>query len=82
MKSRFGFGRNWKKYLSAMSDADIEIAKESLLTMISAADGAVTAKTIGGKRFLDVGCGSGLFSLCARSAGSKWSPSTTTRTRF
>ena len=71
MKSRFGFGRNWKKYLSAMSDADIEIAKESLLTMISDADGAVTAKTIGGKRFLDVGCGSGLFSLCARSAGCK-----------
>ena len=71
MKSRFGFGRNWKKYLSAMSDADIEIARESLLTMISDADGAVTAKTIGGKRFLDVGCGSGLFSLCARSAGCK-----------
>ena len=71
MKSRFGFGRNWKKYLSTLSDADIEIARESLLTMISGADGTVTAKTIEGKRFLDVGCGSGLFSLCARSAGCK-----------
>ena len=66
MKSRFGFGRNWKKYLSTMSDADIKIARESLLTMISDAD-----DTVHGKRFLDVGCGSGLFSLCARSAGCK-----------
>ena len=57
--------------MSTLSDADIEIARESLLTMISGADGAVTAKTIEGKRFLDVGCGSGLFSLCARSAGCK-----------
>ena len=54
-----------------MSDTDIKIARESLLTMISGADDTVTAKTIDGKRFLDVGCGSGLFSLCARSAGCK-----------
>ena len=71
MKSRFGFGRNWKKYLSTMSDADIDIAKQSLLTMVSNADGSITDETIAGKRFLDVGCGSGLFSLCARSAGCK-----------
>ena len=48
-----------------MSDTDIKIARESLLAMISEADGAISA----GTRFLDVGCGSGLFSLCARSAG-------------
>ena len=48
-----------------MSDTDIKIAKQSLLAMISEADGTISA----GTRFLDVGCGSGLFSLCARSAG-------------
>ncbi len=69
MKSRFGFGRNWKKYLSTLSDADIEMARQSLLAMISTPDGTTAAEAIKGKRFLDVGCGSGLFSLCARQAG-------------
>ena len=71
MTRRFGFGRNWKKYLSALSDADIEIAKRSLLAMLPTPDGTTAAEAIKGKRFLDVGCGSGLFSLCARSAGCK-----------
>ena len=69
MKSRFGFGRNWKRYLSALAEADVEIAKQSLLAMISTPNGTGPAEAIKGKRFLDVGCGSGLFSLCARSAG-------------
>lgn len=67
--SRFGFGRNWKKYLAGLSDADIEIAKRSLLAMVPTPAGVSAAEAIKGKRFLDVGCGSGLFSLCARSAG-------------
>lgn len=69
--ARFGFGRNWKKYLAGLSDADIEIARGSLLAMVPTPDGKDPAEAIKGKRFLDVGCGSGLFSLCARSAGCK-----------
>lgn len=71
MTSRFRFGRNWRKYLSTLTDADIEIAKQSLLTMVPTPSGTNAAEAIRGKRFLDVGCGSGLFSLCARAAGCK-----------
>ena len=71
MTARFGFGRNWRKYLSTLSDTDIEIAKRSLLTLVPTPNGTDPAEAIKGKRFLDVGCGSGLFSLCARSAGCK-----------
>ena len=47
------------------------MARQSLLAMISTPDGTTAAEAIKGKRFLDVGCGSGLFSLCARQAGCK-----------
>ncbi len=50
-----------------MSDTDIKIAKQSLLAMISEADGAISA----GTRFLDVGCGSGLFHYARVQPGAK-----------
>jgi SAM-dependent methyltransferase len=57
----FRFGRNWQRYLSEHFDPGREqIAAESLIELVG---------DLRGKSFLDVGCGSGLFSLCAHKAG-------------
>jgi len=59
----FRFGRNWKRYVSTYLDSDRErIAAQSLRELV----GELHERT-----FLDVGCGSGLFSLCAHRAGAK-----------
>ncbi len=59
----FRFGRNWQRYLSTHLDPDREqIAAESLAALV----GDLHERT-----FLDVGCGSGLFSLCAHRAGAR-----------
>jgi SAM-dependent methyltransferase len=56
-KGAFGFGRNWQRYIDTYLDADRErIAAESLRELVG---------DVEGHTFLDVGCGSGLFSLCA-----------------
>jgi 2-polyprenyl-3-methyl-5-hydroxy-6-metoxy-1,4-benzoquinol methylase len=59
---RFEFGKNWKAFLSTLTDEKIEIAKQSLVEMLGYND-------LTGKTFLDVGCGSGLFSLVAIKLG-------------
>lgn len=57
----FGFGRNWQHYVGTYLDSDREqIAAESLRDLVG---------DLRGKTFLDIGCGSGLFSLCAHRAG-------------
>jgi 2-polyprenyl-6-hydroxyphenyl methylase/3-demethylubiquinone-9 3-methyltransferase len=57
----FRFGRNWQRYVEDYLDQDRErIAGESLRDLV----GDLEQKT-----FLDIGCGSGLFSLCAYRAG-------------
>jgi SAM-dependent methyltransferase len=59
----FRFGRNWQRYLDSYLDPQRErIAAESLHDLV----GDVRDKT-----FVDVGCGSGLFSLCAYRDGAK-----------
>jgi len=58
----FDFGENWKLFLSTLSDDDINTAKSSLVSLINAED--LTDKT-----FLDIGSGSGLFSLSAHLLG-------------
>jgi 2-polyprenyl-3-methyl-5-hydroxy-6-metoxy-1,4-benzoquinol methylase len=61
---RFEFGKNWASFLKTVDDQRIEEAKKSLTAMLDAID-------LQGKTFLDVGCGSGLFSLAARLLGAK-----------
>jgi 2-polyprenyl-6-hydroxyphenyl methylase/3-demethylubiquinone-9 3-methyltransferase len=59
---RFGFGRNWSDFLANFDDDRLREAETSLKEMLEVAD-------LAGKRFLDIGCGSGLFSLAARRLG-------------
>jgi 2-polyprenyl-3-methyl-5-hydroxy-6-metoxy-1,4-benzoquinol methylase len=59
---RFGFGENWMRFLSVLNDDRIEEAKLSLSRMLN-------VESLEGKTFLDVGSGSGLFSLAARMLG-------------
>jgi len=62
MRSRFKFGRNWKHFVQTVDDAIISKAETSLQAMLKIDD-------LRGKRFLDMGSGSGLFSLAARRLG-------------
>jgi 2-polyprenyl-3-methyl-5-hydroxy-6-metoxy-1,4-benzoquinol methylase len=59
---RFGFGENWRRFLDTVDEARIESAVASLRTWLGVSD-------LRGRRFLDAGCGSGLFSLAARRLG-------------
>jgi SAM-dependent methyltransferase len=59
----FRFGRNWQRYVSRYLDSDREhVAAQSLHDL---------AGDLRGRTFIDVGCGSGLFSLCAYRAGAR-----------
>jgi len=59
---RFKFGENWTRFLGALDDERIFEAEESLKQMLK-------VENLAGKRFLDIGSGSGLFSLVARRLG-------------
>ncbi|MCZ6778481.1 MAG: class I SAM-dependent methyltransferase [Acidobacteria bacterium] len=61
---RFAFGENWRLFLASLSDERISAAQRSLTR-------ALDGVTWNGARFLDVGCGSGLFSLVARRLGAR-----------
>ena len=59
---RFEFGANWALFLDVLNDERIAVAEQSLLSMLGVTD-------LRGKSFLDIGSGSGLFSLVARRLG-------------
>jgi 2-polyprenyl-3-methyl-5-hydroxy-6-metoxy-1,4-benzoquinol methylase len=61
-KLRFEFGENWAHFLSALDEDRIREAERSLRQMLG-------VETLQGKTFLDIGSGSGLFSLAARRMG-------------
>lgn len=61
-KERFAFGKNWAQFLSHLNDERILEAEKSLQDKLG-------LKSLKGKIFLDIGSGSGLFSLAAYRLG-------------
>src|ERR1035438_9421685 len=63
-RERFAFGENWQRFLSLLDESRVLQAEDSLRRMLEVSD-------LRGKTFIDIGCGSGLFSLAARRLGAR-----------
>ena len=64
MMSMFNFGENWVSFSRKLDEKNIEEAVQSLSSEFG--EGALN-----GKSFLDLGCGSGLFSIAAARLGAR-----------
>jgi 2-polyprenyl-3-methyl-5-hydroxy-6-metoxy-1,4-benzoquinol methylase len=63
-RKRFDFGNNWNQFLKRLDEDRIQEAEKSLKHMLE-------VEGLDNKLFLDIGSGSGLFSLAARRLGAK-----------
>ena len=61
---RFAFGENWLSYSTLVDERRIDAAAASLRRALPDVD-------LAGRTFLDIGCGSGLFSLAAQRLGAR-----------
>ena len=61
---RYGFGNNWQSYLSTLTDERIGEAEKSIMDMLG-------VNSLNDKKILDIGSGSGLFSLAMRNLGAE-----------
>src|SRR6266571_9567587 len=61
-EKRFQFGKNWERFLSVLDDERMAQAEHSLREMLEVTN-------LRGLSFVDVGSGSGLFSLAAKRLG-------------
>ena len=61
-RERFRFGKNWQRFLSVLTEERNAAAEASLRDMLQ-------VQSLQGKTFLDIGSGSGLFSLAAMRLG-------------
>ncbi|MHC4775005.1 MAG: class I SAM-dependent methyltransferase, partial [Planctomycetota bacterium] len=58
----FAFGKNWQRFLDLFSEERVQTAAESIRDFTGLPD-------LKGKSFVDIGCGSGLFSYAAHRLG-------------
>lgn len=61
---RFEFGKNWRSFLRVLDADRIATAEASIRELLE-------VENLQGKTVIDIGCGSGLFSLAARNLGAR-----------
>jgi 2-polyprenyl-6-hydroxyphenyl methylase/3-demethylubiquinone-9 3-methyltransferase len=64
LQSHFSFGENWEEYARKIDERRIKEAEKSLVRLVG-------RESIQGRTFIDIGSGSGLFSLAALRLGCK-----------